>query len=453
MRWELQFQDGTLVVYGADLVDLPDTFKWDNRINAARGPGYLYPDVVLNALAQKQEFTDNARQWSPLNDLQHVRQRKPRDYQLEALAAWRSAERRGTVILPTGSGKTYVAELAICETARPTMIVTPTLDLVGQWHDRLQSSFQEPIGILGGGFHDIQRLTVTTYDSSYLYMGRYGDRFGLLIFDEVHHLPAYGYLNSTKMSMAPFRLGLTATYDRADGRENLLLDSLGDVVYERNITELAGIYLSDYEVIKILIDLNPEERKEYTANRELYTSFLKEKNIRFANRGWQAFVQAASRSNQGRKAFRGYLRAKQIAHAAANKFERLQELLAREKGRRIIIFTHDNASAYHISTRFLIPCITHQTDLKERRALLAAFDTGRFTCLVTSRVLNEGVDIQQAEVAIVMSGTGTVREHVQRLGRILRPAEGKHAILYELVAQNTAEESTSNRRRKHDAYR
>ena len=84
---------------------------------------------------------------------------------------------------------------------------------------------------------------------------------------------------------------------------------------------------------------------------------------------------------------------------------------------------------------------------------LKSFDAGEFKMLVTSRVLNEGVDIQHAEVAIVMSGTGTVREHVQRLGRILRPAGEKHAILYELVAKDTTEEQTSRRRRAHDAYR
>ena len=73
--------------------------------------------------------------------------------------------------------------------------------------------------------------------------------------------------------------------------------------------------------------------------------------------------------------------------------------------------------------------------------------------LATSRVLNEGVDLPSAEVAIVLSGTGTVREHVQRLGRILRPGHGKRAVLYEIVAAGTAEVRTSARRRRHDAYR
>ena len=116
------------------------------------------------------------------------------------------------------------------------------------------------------------------------------------------------------------------------------------------------------------------------------------------------------------------------------------------------MFTNDNATVYEISRRLLLPAITHQTDLKERRAMLAAFADGRLPVIVTSKVLNEGVDIPSADVAIVLSGTATVREHVQRLGRILRKQEGKQAVLYELVVEDSAEERTSARRREHAAY-
>ena len=73
--------------------------------------------------------------------------------------------------------------------------------------------------------------------------------------------------------------------------------------------------------------------------------------------------------------------------------------------------------------------------------------------MVTSKVLNEGVNIPQANVAIIMAGSGTVREHVQRLGRILRRQKDKHALLYEMITEDTVEEYVSNRRREHDAYR
>ncbi|MCA9560033.1 MAG: ATP-dependent helicase, partial [Myxococcales bacterium] len=120
---------------------------------------------------------------------------------------------------------------------------------------------------------------------------------------------------------------------------------------------------------------------------------------------------------------------------------------------RSIVFTQNNSTAYEVSRRFLVPVITHQTKPSERSALLEGFADGTFGALATSKVLNEGVDVPDANVAIVISGSGSVREHVQRLGRILRKAGDKQAVLYELVAAGTAETFTSERRREHDAYR
>ena len=77
---------------------------------------------------------------------------------------------------------------------------------------------------------------------------------------------------------------------------------------------------------------------------------------------------------------------------------------------------------------------------------------GTYRAVATSKVLNEGVDVPAANVAVILSGSGTVREHVQRLGRILRKQEGKRAVLYELVTADTSETYTSERRRNHSAY-
>jgi len=101
---------------------------------------------------------------------------------------------------------------------------------------------------------------------------------------------------------------------------------------------------------------------------------------------------------------------------------------------------------------FILPVITHKTRLKERKFFLDGFRSGDFTVLVTSKVLNEGVDVPEASVGIVVSGSGAVREHVQRLGRILRHQPGKRACLYELVSEGTSEKYVNQRRRKHHAY-
>jgi len=160
----------------------------------------------------------------------------------------------------------------------------------------------------------------------------------------------------------------------------------------------------------------------------------------------------ASRSKAGRAAHKAWRDARRIAHGTERKLDLLDDLLVEEAGRRTLVFTDDNATAYRISRQMLLPIITHQTPAKERSAILQGLGDGSYPAIVTSRVLNEGVDMPEVEVAVVVSGTGSVREHVQRLGRILRPGKGKQAVLYEMVAADTAEERTSERRREHEAY-
>jgi superfamily II DNA or RNA helicase len=124
------------------------------------------------------------------------------------------------------------------------------------------------------------------------------------------------------------------------------------------------------------------------------------------------------------------------------------DLLAEHHLARTLIFTEDNAMVYRISQEYLIPAITHHTPVKERHDILQRFRTGEYSVLVTSRVLNEGVDVPEASIAILLSGTGSRREFVQRLGRIVRRREGKQAVMYEVVAEATSEEQVARRRRQ-----
>jgi superfamily II DNA or RNA helicase len=128
-------------------------------------------------------------------------------------------------------------------------------------------------------------------------------------------------------------------------------------------------------------------------------------------------------------------------------------LMAAHPEGRILVFTADNDTAYKIGEMLCLPVLTHKTKATERKDFLDKFRSGEYSALVTSKVLNEGVDVPEASVAVVVSGSGSVREHVQRLGRILRRRDGKRAVLYEVVTADTAETFTSARRRDHDAYR
>ena len=141
--------------------------------------------------------------------------------------------------------------------------------------------------------------------------------------------------------------------------------------------------------------------------------------------------------------------AKDIANGTGAKLRVLNELISKHYPEPILIFTNDNGTVYRISQDFLIPAITHQTPVKERHSILTKFKVGDYKAIVASHVLNEGVDVPDAKIAIILSGTGSTREYVQRLGRVLRKGNQKNklAFLYEVVAENTSEERTSQRRK------
>jgi superfamily II DNA or RNA helicase len=429
---------------------------WDARTACHRAPASSYAGLRRALARAELEVEDRARRYAELPAGARVH-REPRPYQAEALAAWRASQGRGVVVLPTGAGKTWLACLAIEDRRRSALVVAPTLDLVRQWYDVLRTTFGAAVGVIGGGEYDVQALTVSTYDSAYLHMEHLGDRFGLVVFDECHHLPGAAYALAARASVAPFRLGLTATPERADGRHAELDDLIGPVVYRKDIVDLSGAYLSSYETVRLTVELSPEDRAQHDAERGLYRDFIARNGIRMSSpSGWSDFVIRSSRSDEGRRAMQAYRRQREIAFAAPAKLDYVALLLDRHRDERVLLFTQDNATAYEVSRRFLVPVITHETKVRERSDILAGLAQGAaggYGAVVTSKVLNEGVDIPAASVAVVISGSASVREHVQRLGRILRPQDGKHAVLYELVTARTAETSTSARRREHSAYR
>lgn len=443
----LRFDAGTLVLDGADRsTTVPTPFRWDERVHRWRAPAMAYRQVIEDLIRRKRPYRDEARQYDRF-DFRVTLDMEPRPYQQEAIAAWRRHGRRGVVILPTGAGKSFVAQMAIEQTGRSTLIVVPTIDLMNQWYDLLLATFQAEVGLIGGGYFELGALTVTTYASAFRFMERLGPQFGFIIFDECHHLPGSAYRYAAEMAIAPFRLGLTATPERADGSEALLGHLIGPIVYRRAPRELAGEYLAEYSLMRIHVHLSPEERAMYQRQRAIFRSFLDEQGISLNSlRGWQMFIAASARSEAGRRAMLAYRESKRIALGTDAKLRVLATLLQRHRRDRVLIFTAENEMVYRISERFFIPAITHQTPIKERHQWLQAFNRGEVLAIATSRVLNEGVNIPDASVAIVLSGSGSTREHIQRLGRILRKRPDKQAIMYEVVTANTTEERISARR-------
>ncbi len=447
----LGFDAGTLRVEGLSGA-AHHALAWDDRSACHRAPAHRYADVVRWLRGAGIDYRDEARAYHEL-DVGELARQEPFYYQREAIAAWDGHGGRGVVVLPTGSGKTFVAVMAIDRRPRSTLVVVPTLDLLHQWYDLLEAAFARPVGIVGGGYYEPAAITVTTYDSAYLHMDKLGDRFGLVVFDECHHLPSESYAIAARSMLAPFRLGLSATPERTDGGEARYDELIGPVVYRKDIDELAGHYLASYETQRVEVSLTDGERAEYQAERAIYLGFLRKNGISMASpSGWGDFIARSSQSAEGRRAFAAYRRQRQLALTATRKLEVLERLLHAHRADRLLVFTEDNATVYDIAERFLLPAITHQTKVKERSAILRAFNQGELGAVVTSKVLNEGVNVPEANVAVVLSGSGSVREHVQRLGRILRKRQHKRAVLYELVSAGTSEENVSAKRREHRAY-
>src|SRR5205823_12520888 len=97
----------------------------------------------------------------------------------------------------------------------------------------LRDAIGPQISLRGVGTYYLQPLTVTTYDSAYIHLERWGNRYGLLVFDECHHLPGASYQLAAVGAIAPFRLGLTATPERADAGEVVLPELIGPFVCRR----------------------------------------------------------------------------------------------------------------------------------------------------------------------------------------------------------------------------
>jgi superfamily II DNA or RNA helicase len=323
----------------------------------------------------------------------------------------------------------------------------PTRVLLTQWLRELRTVYPGPVGCYGDGLRELQPVTLSTFESAYRYMAELGDRFDLLVIDEAHHFGQGLRDEALEMSAAPARLGLTATLPRDDTLLGRLQALMGPAVYELGIGDLAGRYLADFDLITLHVELTAEERASYEACMMTFRQVL----VRFQQiapgASWPDFARSCARTPAGRAALSAFRSAQRLLGYTEQKRAALRTLLQRNRGTRVLVFCADNQAAYAISREHLIMPITCDINAREREEALARFQRGELRALVSARVLNEGVDVPDADVAIVVAGTHGEREHVQRLGRLLRPVPGKRALCYELVTQRTLEVRHAQRRR------
>ncbi len=439
----LWFDKGTLLLRGE--VGSPYG-KWDPRSGCYRIKACHYQDVLDYFRESNLQVEDAVANPPPLEQINSSIEL--RSYQNEALDKWVAARNRGVVVLPTAAGKTFIALKAISQLKTQTLIVVPTLDLLDQWKKRVKEYLNLDAGVVGGGENIVRMVTVATYDSAYSQVPLLGNKFLFLIFDEVHHLASPGYLQIAEMNIAPYRMGLTATYERSDQRHTLLPLLVGDPVYSASLEELTeGKHLAPYTYEKLPVELTAEEQRAYDAEMAVFRKYLAERRLVLKTAAdFQRFIMTTGRDPKAREALLARNTALKIAINSEAKLELLAEKLEEYKTEKILIFTLYNDLVYAVSRRFLVPAITYQTPREERRDIMAKFGSGKYKVIVTSQVLDEGVDVPDASVGLVLGGTGSKREYVQRLGRLLRKKEGKTARLVEIISKETVEVGISRRR-------
>src|SRR5689334_3285447 len=198
---ELSFDRGTLLLVGAGTSRTG--WRFDPRVGCLRAHAVRYRDARSELL---REFGEHLRDrvWTP----PQIAWPKAgavslRAEQEQALAAWEQAGRRGVIVMPTGTGKTEVALAAMARAGVAVLVVVPVRDLMHEWHRRILRSLGYDAGIVGDSVFNPQPVTVTTYDSAYARMPDLGDRFGLIVFDEAHHLPGRSYREAALLCAAP----------------------------------------------------------------------------------------------------------------------------------------------------------------------------------------------------------------------------------------------------------
>lgn len=421
----------------------------DTRSNFLYSNGINYQKIIQYLNEKDMKYEDKVLDLLPLGHLPKSNV-KLRDYQQDAVENW-CIEKRGSIVLPTGAGKTIIGLKIIEIVNLPTLIIVPTLDLIKQWTKVLSQSFDIEIGNIGGGTENIQAITVSTYDSAYLKAPSIGNKFLLMVFDEVHHLPAPSYRLIAETFVAPFRLGLTATIEREDHLEDDFPYLIGKSTFKITAKELAkNNYLAEYTIERKQTFMSPKEYLKYKENMTIYHTCLRKIGLKMnSHNTFKRLIMISSNNKLARRALVARNKAIDIALNSKSKMDEIRKILGENKDIKTIIFTQHNKLVYEISNDFLIPFITHKSSKEEREDVLTGFKDGRYKAIVTSKVLDEGIDVPDAQVGILVSGTGSSREFIQRLGRLLRPKnDNNQARLFEIVSGGTSEALTSERRHR-----
>ncbi len=387
-------------------------------------------------------------------------------WQLDALVSWLRCGRRGVIEAVTGSGKTDVAIAAAADAVRRgrfVLVVVPSRVLMEQWHGRLTSALPDAvIGRLGDSGTDRPvdcDVLVTTRHSAAAHRPLPPDgRGGLLIADECHGLGG-GILRRALLPQYEERLGLTATLERSDDAvTDLLLPYFGGICHRYGFEDaIADGVCARPRVAFVGVALSVEERDEYIATEQ---QLVQARHHLRQVRGmpldpFGAFIAAVGHladkdAGADGKAARDYLDAfskrRRIVAQSSGKYELLGRFApAIRAADGALLFTETVRAANHAINRLdplvSIELITGSTARRHRRDILEDLRTRKLDVVAAPRVLDEGIDVPDANLGIVMSASRTRRQMIQRMGRILRrkrPGVGARFVI--MFARDTLED-------------
>jgi DNA excision repair protein ERCC-3 len=338
-----------------------------------------------------------------------------RHYQREWVSEFTDVK-SGVLVGPPGSGKTVAAMGVLAAVGGETLILVPSRELASQWRDELLARTTLTADLIGeyhGGKKQIRPVTIATYQTAGMDRHRQlfdERRWGLIIYDEVHHVPSAVYRRSTELQ-TKHRLGLSATPIREDDREKDIFTLIGPPIG------------TDWDAL-------------------FEAGFVQEPEVEIRYVSWDSDERQAEHAST-----KGHDR-RQVAASNPAKLREIRHLLATHRDAKALVFVeyldHGDALAEALNVPFLSGEMRHA----RREKLLSEFRHGQRDTLVISRVGDEGIDLPDADMVVVASGLGgSRRQGAQRAGRAMRPAG--NALMYVLATRGTTEEDFAKRQVQH----
>lgn len=354
---------------------------------------------------------------------------EPRHWQIEALLAWERANHRGIVSVVTGGGKTVFA-LSCIDRIRPvaTLIIVPTAALLEQWWEEAASYFDldlDEINIVTGSLRfRLGAINIAVLNTAAKLAEKIQQHKCFLIVDECHKAAAAQFRAALYVNTVA-TLGLSATPERPydEGLQEVLIPALGPVIFSYDYVDaLRDGVIVPFELNNIVFELEQDRQVEYDRLSKAIARSIRQHGI------------------EAEETIGLFLKRARVLNLSLNRIRLALKLAASTQGTRTLIF-HEDIEACNLIHSVLTENgvrsgVYHsKMNLRARASMLGQYRRGDIDVLVTCRALDEGFNVPETEIGIIAASTATHRQRIQRLGRVLRPANGKvGASIYTLVA-------------------